>query len=168
MSSDHRSYATRALLMTALLLATPLAISRAAESYVHDTQGRLTDATYQNGSSIHYVYDASGNLLSIVSSLSPTGFGPGTPEAFQLAMGTAVPNPGAGPRTLTFSIATAGRVTLRVADVAGRSVATLYDRELAPGHYVASFDSGRWPAGVYFCRLESAGHKLGSQLIVAH
>jgi len=59
-------------------------------------------------------------------------------------------------------------VTLRVTDVAGRAVATLYDRELDPGRYVASFDSGRWPAGVYFFRLESTGRKLSGSLIVAH
>ena len=167
MRPDLRSGAARAI-MTALLLMLPPVVARSAETYVHDTQGRLTDVTYQNGSSIHYVYDANGNLLSIVSSFSSTGVGPGAPESFQFAMGAAVPNPGSGPRTLSFSVATAGRVTLRVTDVAGRSVATLYDRELEPGRYVASFDSGRWPAGVYFCRLENAGRKLTGNLIVAH
>ena len=166
MTPDLQKRAMRAL-MLALALAAPV-VARAAETYAHDAVGRLTDATYQNGSSIHYVYDANGNLLSIVSSFSSTGVGPGTPEVFRLALGAAVPNPGSGPRTLAFSIATAGRVTLRVTDVAGRAVATLYDRELDPGRYVASFDSGRWPAGVYFFRLESTGRKLSGSLIVAH
>ena len=167
MRHDRRFRATPAL-VTAFLLAVPAPAARAAETYVHDTQGRLIDVTYQNGSSIHYVYDANGNLLSIVTSFSSTGVGPGTPETFTLALGAATPNPGSGPRTLSFSVATAGRVTLRVTDVAGRSVATIYDRELSPGRYVASFDSGRWAAGVYFCRLESAGRKLSASLIVAH
>jgi len=161
-----RSLATRALLV--LLLGALPAAGRAAETYVHDAQGRLTDVTYQNGSSIHYVYDANGNLLSIVTSFSTTGAGANPPESFAFSLGTATPNPGPGPRTLSFSIASAGRVTLRVTDVAGRAVALLYDRELPPGRYVASFDSGRWAAGVYFCRLESAGRTLSTRLVVAH
>jgi YD repeat-containing protein len=157
---------TRAIAM-ALLLAIPAA-SRGVETYVHDTQGRLTDVTYENASSIHYVYDANGNLLTIVSSFSSAGVDPSTPESFQFALGTAAPNPGSGPRTIRFSIASPGRVTLRVTDVAGRTAATLYDRELDPGRYVASFDSGRWPAGVYFCRLQCGGRTLGAHLVVAH
>lgn len=167
MRADLRSRAARAM-MTVLLLTMPPVAARSAETYVHDTQGRLTDATYQNGSSIHYVYDPNGNLVSIVTSFSSTGIDSDTPESFPLAMGTARPNPGSGPRTLSFSIAVAGRVTLRVTDVAGRAVATLYDRELTPGRYVASFDSGRWAAGIYFCRLESAGHRLTTALSVTH
>jgi len=167
MNPNLLTRSTRALTM-ALLLAIPFVDARAAETYVHDTQGRLTDAAYQNGSSIHYVYDANGNLLSIVSSFSSTSVGPGTPETFQFTLGAAVPNPGPGPRTLSFSVATAGRVTLRVTDVAGRAVAMLYDRDLSPGRYVASFDSGRWADGVYFFRLESAGRKLNGNLVVAH
>ena len=128
-----RPRATRAL-VTALLLTMP-AVSRAAETYAHDPQGRLTDAIYQNGSSIHYVYDANGNLVSIVTSFSSTGVGPGTAQTFQFSLGAAVPNPGSGPRTLSFSVASAGRVTLRAVDIAGRAVATLYDRELPPGRY---------------------------------
>src|SRR5262245_49036499 len=113
MGPDLRTRTAR-VMVTALLLAIPSGPIRGGETYQHDAQGRLTDIAYYNGSSIHYTYDANGNILSIVSSLSSTGIDPGVPESFQLALGAAVPNPGPGPRTLAFSIAAAGRVTLRV------------------------------------------------------
>ena len=152
------------LLLAALVLASVPA--RAGETYAHDAQGRLTDAAYTDGSAIHYTYDANGNLLSIVSSGATTGIDPKPPMTLAFALGPATPNPGAGDRHIAFSIATAGRVRLRVTDVAGRAVATLYDRDLMPGRYTASFSSARWPGGVYFYRLESGSRSLGGRLIV--
>ena len=142
--------------------------ARAGETYAHDAQGRLTDATYTDGSSNHYTYDANGNLLSIVSSGATTGVDPKTPATYEFALGPVTPNPGSGDRRITFSIAKAAHVSLRVTDVAGRAVATLYDRDLTPGRYVASFGSARWPGGVYFYRLESAGRSLTGRMVVEH
>jgi YD repeat-containing protein len=139
--------------------------ARGGETYAHDAQGRLTDATYTDGSTIHYTFDANGNILSIVSSGSTIGVGP-SPGTFAFALGPVTPNPGAADRGITFSIATAGHVRLRVTDVAGRAVAVLYDRDLAPGRYTVSFSSARWAAGVYFYRLESAGRWLTGRLVV--
>jgi YD repeat-containing protein len=157
-----------AVLAVALATAWPAAPLHAAETYAHDAQGRLTDVAYQDGSSNHYTYDANGNLLSIVSTASTTDAGPTSAEPLRFALGPAMPNPGSGDRRIVFSIATAGHVTLRVTDVAGRAVATLYDRELAPGRYVASFASARWPGGVYFYRLENAGRSLTGRMVVEH
>jgi YD repeat-containing protein len=140
--------------------------ARAGETYAHDALGRPTDAAYADGSSIHYTYDVNGNLLSIVSSGATTAVGPHGPEVFAFALGPATPNPGSGDRRIAFTIATAGHVRLRVTDVAGRAVAMLYDRDLTPGHYTASFSSARWAGGVYFYRLESSGRSLSGRLIV--
>jgi YD repeat-containing protein len=35
------------------------------ETYTYDSTGRLTQVTYGDGSSIRYVYDNNGNILSI-------------------------------------------------------------------------------------------------------
>jgi YD repeat-containing protein len=142
--------------------------ARAGETYAHDALGRPTDAAYADGSSIHYTYDANGNLLSIVSSGATTAVGPHGPEVFAFALGPATPNPGSGDRRIAFTIATAGHVRLRVTDVAGRAIVTLFDRELPPGRYTAQFSSARWPGGVYFYRLESAGRSLTGRLVVEH
>ncbi len=163
MTGHMRSVSLR-LTVVALLLAAA-APARAGETYTHDAQGRLTDATYTDGSAIHFTYDANGNVLSVVSSGS-TGSVDSKTAAYLFALGPVTPNPGGGDRSIVFSIHSAGRVRLSVTDVAGRAVATLYDRELPPGRYTVSFSSERWPGGVYFYRLESGGKSLAGRLVV--
>lgn len=152
-----------ALLAAIALAAAPAA--RAAETYQYDPIGRLTDVAYANGGSIHYTFDANGNLLSIVTSLATTAVEGGGP-ALELALGPTTPNPGSGARSMAFTIPARGQVTLRAFDVAGREVATLYNRVLDPGRYHAQFSTGRWANGVYFYRLEMGGRVLTGRLIV--
>jgi YD repeat-containing protein len=153
------------LLAVALALVAWASLARAAETYQHDPLGRLTDVAYQNGSSFHYTYDANGNVLSIVTSLAVTAVDGGGP-ALQFALGPTTPNPGSGARNMAFTIPARGHVSLRVFDVSGREVATLYNRVLDPGHYNAQFSTERWGNGVYFYRLETAGHVRSGRLVV--
>lgn len=137
----------------------------AAETYQHDVIGRLTDVSYANGGSLHYTYDANGNLLSIVTSLAATGVEDGG-SALRFALGPTTPNPGSGPRNMAFTIPTRGYVTLRVFDASGREVATLYDRVLDAGRYNAQFSTDRWANGVYFYRLQASGRVRTGRLVV--
>jgi YD repeat-containing protein len=136
----------------------------AVETYHHDAIGRLTDIAYANGGSFHYTYDANGNLLSVVTSLATAVEGGGAP--LQFALGPTTPNPGSGARSMAFTIPARGHVTLRVFDVSGREVATLFDRVLDPGRYVARFSSGRWAGGVYFYRLATGGRVRVGRMVV--
>ena len=136
----------------------------AVENYLHDALGRLTDVSYANGGSFHYTYDANGNLLSVVTSLA-TAVGDASPS-IEFALGPTTPNPGSGARSMAFAIPARGHVTLRAFDVSGRVVATLYDRVLDRGRYNAQFSTDRWGNGVYFYRLEMAGHVRSGRLVV--
>ena len=156
---------SRAVLQIAALVAL-LALQgpTAVENYQHDAIGRLTDVAYANGGSLHYTYDANGNVLSVVTSLASAveDGGPG----LQFALGPTTPNPGSGSRSLAFTIPARGHVTLRVFDVSGRAVATLYDRALDPGRYTAQFSTERWGNGVYFYRLQMGGRVRAGRLVV--
>jgi YD repeat-containing protein len=156
----------RTLLLSALLALTVAAPSaRATETRQYDAIGRLTDIAYDGGGSIHYTFDANGNTLSILSSTGTTSVGGGeSPLSFEL--GPARPNPGTGPRAIAFAIPARGYVVLRVLDVSGREVASLFNRELEPGRYTALFSTARWGAGVYFYRLDAAGKSRTGRLIV--
>ena len=152
-------------LVAAALLAPAAAVpALAAETYTYDTQSRLTSITYQNGGSLHYTYDANGNILSVVTSLATAVEDASAP--LQFALGPTTPNPASGPRSMAFTIPARGHVTLRVFDVSGRQVATLYDRVLDPGRYTAQFSTARWGSGVYFYRLETAGRVRSGRLVV--
>ena len=152
-----------AAVLTAVLLAPASAV---AESYTYDAIGRVTNVTYDNGSSIHYSYDANGSALSIVTSVGTTGVGgpPQGPLAF--ALGRPTPNPGSGPMTIPFTIPARGRVVLRVYDASGRLVATLADDVFEPGAYMARFSSDRWPGGAYFYRLALGSRSLSGRMVL--
>ena len=158
MTRLHVAIATLAL---ALLVAAP---AFAAESYTYDNQSRLTDVSYQNGGSLHYTYDANGNILSIITSLAAAV--EDNEATYQFALGPTTPNPGGGTRSVLFTMASRGHVTLRVFDVTGRLEATLVDRDLDRGRHDVRFFSDRWPAGVYYYRLESAGAVRSGRMVV--
>jgi len=149
------------LVPLALMAMAPTAV----ETHQFDTLGRLTDIAYATGGSIHYTYDANGNLLTIVSTVATGGVG-GKPSPVALALGPVTPNPGYGPRRIEFAIPSRGRVTLRVIDVAGRVMATLLDRDLEPGPYTAQFSTASWGAGEYFYRLDAAGRTRAGRMVV--
>ena len=151
-------------LAIAIALAVPASRALATETDTYDAIGRLTDVAYQNGGSLHYTYDANGNILSIVTSLATAVEESGAPLDF--ALGPTTPNPGSGPRSIVFTTPSRGHVTLRVFDVSGHEVATLYDRVLDPGRYVARFSSGLWAGGVYFYRLEMGGRVRVGRMVV--
>ena len=142
-------------------------IAAAAETRQYDAIGRLTDIAYQVGGSIHYTFDANGNILSIVSSSGTTGVD-GAGPSFALSLGPAMPNPGSGPRRIAFTIPSRGHVSLRVFDLEGREVANLFDRVLDPGRYAAEFSTARWAAGTYFHRLDVAGRVRTGRMTVVH
>jgi YD repeat-containing protein len=153
--------ATLWLIPLALMAMAPTAV----ETQQFDAVGRLTDIAYATGGSIHYTYDANGNLLTIVSTAGTTGVG-GKPLPAAFALGPVTPNPGAGPRRIEFAIPSRSRVTLRVIDVAGREVAKLLDRYLEPGPYTAQFSTASWGAGEYFYRLDAAGRRRTGRMTV--
>ncbi len=74
------------------------------------------------------------------------------------------PNPFNPATTIAYTLATPGRVTIRVHDIAGRVVRTLVDEERVAGEHAVVWDGttdGNTPAasGVYFVRMESGGRK---------
>jgi len=74
------------------------------------------------------------------------------------------PNPFNPTTTIAYTLATPGRVTMRVHDIAGRVVRTLVDDERVAGEHAVQWDGltdRNTPAasGVYFVKMESGGRK---------
>jgi len=55
-----------------LLLVLLLPVAVLAETYTYDAAGRLTSATYADGSAIAYTYDKNGNILNKAVGAAPT------------------------------------------------------------------------------------------------
>lgn len=79
---------------------------------------------------------------------------PDVPQEFYLAQ--AYPNPFNATTKLSYGLPESGMLTMRVYDLTGRLVATLYDAEQQAGYHTASWHSGNAPSGMYLVRMESA------------
>ncbi|MBN1885844.1 MAG: CHRD domain-containing protein [Candidatus Krumholzibacteriota bacterium] len=101
-----------------------------------------------------------GTVIELPPAAPPTDgpIGPSRPAAGgRIALAQNRPNPFNPTTTIHFELAAAGRVQLRIYDVAGRTVATLVDGFLPVGGHDVLFEANGIPSGVYFYRL-----KMGS------
>ncbi len=108
-----------------------------------------------------------GNLLQLVGE-QPTLPGTGIEEsaAFVTKLVRPYPNPFNPQTTIAYTLASSGRVTIRVHDIAGRVVRTLLDDECVAGEHAATWngrtDTGdRAASGVYFIRMDAAPSDSG-------
>jgi hypothetical protein len=100
-----------------------------------------------------------GRLLTAV--LDPGG--PATD--FQLQQN--FPNPFNPNTTISFSLAKPGFVTLKVYDLLGREVVTLFEGFKEPQTYSLKFDGTSLSSGVYFCRLTASGVSQTRKILLA-
>jgi len=113
------------------------------------------------------VRDAAGNAAMcdpVVQQLSATA-----PMAFEL--NGNYPNPSPGPTAIEFRVAEPSPVTIEVFDITGRRVATLVDRQMAPGTYEVTWDgrsaSGRKLAsGVYLYRMKARDYTATRRMTI--
>jgi len=76
------------------------------------------------------------------------------------------PNPIRDQAQIRFQLAAPGRVTIRISDVAGRTIATLADGRRIPGSYTSTWDTRAVPEGIYFVRLESPNYRESRKLVL--
>jgi hypothetical protein len=79
---------------------------------------------------------------------------PGIPQDLVL-LHPAYPNPFNPATTLTFDIQKPGRVELKVYNVAGEEVSSLYEGYVKPGRYTAVFNGENLASGIYFAKLQA-------------
>ena len=67
---------------------------------------------------------------------------------------------------ISYAIPAGGRVSLKVYDVLGKEVATLFDGVRPPGSYTVRFDGTGLSSGVYLYRLQSGGMVVTRKLVI--
>ncbi len=99
------------------------------------------------------------------------GIGAFAPEIpAQLVLSDNAPNPFAAQTAISFGLPVSGNVRLNVFDMTGRLVTTIANEEMAAANHTIIWDgtdSTGSPvgAGVYFCRLETAGQVLTQKML---
>jgi hypothetical protein len=83
-----------------------------------------------------------------------------------------VPNPCAGPLTISYQVKQAGRVSIELFDATGRKAATLVDHSMPAGNYRLSIgnlhSSFVIPQGVYFLKLRTGNEIYCSKLLLVN
>jgi hypothetical protein len=89
-----------------------------------------------------------GNVITAIQQ-----FGNEVPTSYGLNQN--FPNPFNPSTTISYSIPKTSKVSLKVYDIKGQVVATLFDGNQNAGNYITQFDGSKLASGVYFFRLVS-------------
>ncbi len=115
-----------------------------------------SQATAENDSLSTWL--ANGRILAVKGRPGPL------PVKFELAQN--YPNPFNPTTQIDYSIMAKGYVTLKVFNVLGEEVATLFAGQQIPGNYTVTFNGGRLASGVYFYRLQAGNLSITKKLVL--
>jgi len=87
-----------------------------------------------------------------------------TPNTF--ALDQNYPNPFNPSTTLSYKIAQAGYVSLKVYDLIGREVATLVNEVMQPGNYTAQWNASGFSSGIYFYKMDAGSFVSTKKMIL--
>lgn len=121
------------------------------------------------GSTIAYVIVHDSGNYWVIDNVSTDATGIYTdaveqPVAFHLA--TAAPNPFNPTTTIAFTMAETGPATLKVFDLSGREVATLWNGLASLGVTRVQFDGSALASGVYLYTLEALGQSQTQKMVL--
>jgi len=94
-------------------------------------------------------------LEDAITDFTPTGIEPLKIIPLAYSLGQNYPNPFNPVTNIDFSIIKAGKVTIKVFDILGRSVATIVDERMDAGSYTAKFDAALLASGIYIYRINT-------------
>jgi len=97
------------------------------------------------------VTESKVRLVHVAPTTAAITSGSTTPAAFVLRQN--FPNPFNPSTEIAFEIPTASVVTLKIYDLLGREVATLINKETAPGEHTVRLDASRLASGTYYGRM---------------
>lgn len=89
----------------------------------------------------------------ICPSMAPKGLNGNEPEIYELKQN--YPNPFNPETNIQFAIPEDGTVTIKIYNSAGKEVSVLMNEHKVKGSYIAVFDAGSLPSGIYYYKLTS-------------
>jgi hypothetical protein len=96
----------------------------------------------------------------------PTGIEQVTLFPVESGLEQNYPNPFNSVTTINWQLAKSSKVTLKVIDIVGRTVATLVDGQRPQGKYETQFNAATLPNGIYFYQLKAGEFKQTRKMIL--
>ncbi len=84
----------------------------------------------------------------------------------QYSLSQNFPNPFNPSTTIRFGLPKPGYTTIRVFNILGQLVSTLFDSRLRAGRYSIRLDASRWASGVYFYRVRSGNFSQVKKMLL--
>ncbi|MBI5470996.1 MAG: T9SS type A sorting domain-containing protein [Ignavibacteriae bacterium] len=89
---------------------------------------------------------------------------PGIPTEFALSQN--YPNPFNPTTKIDYSIPQAGHASMKIYNLLGQEVATLFDGEQKAGNYTVTFDAAKIATGIYFYKLQYGENSITKKLVL--
>jgi beta-xylosidase len=86
------------------------------------------------------------------------------PQGFSL--GQNYPNPFNPTTVIPYQLTITSKMSLKVYDLLGQEIATLFEGVRQPGTYEATFNGGKLASGVYFYRLQTTQFSLKTKMLI--
>jgi photosystem II stability/assembly factor-like uncharacterized protein len=125
------------------------------------------DAISYNNKIFAYAIGLDGQVIRLDDSATVIGINnisSEIPSSYKLEQN--YPNPFNPVTNINFSIPKAGYTSIRIYDILGKLVSTLFEEQLAPGSYKADWDASQMPSGIYLYRIESGSYTQSRKLIL--
>ncbi len=87
-------------------------------------------------------------------------------EVGTLALGQNIPNPAVNSTFINYELFQSGQVTLRVLDITGKEVHTVYEGQRGSGRHTIELDVNQFSSGVYTYVLENGQERLTKKMMV--
>ncbi len=129
----------------------------------------LADTTFTGRLNLSFSISSDGWtywVLDTTIAIIPTGVE--QVETLPLAFGLEqnYPNPFNSVTTINWQIAKTSKVTLKIIDIIGRTVAMLVDEQRPQGKYETQFKAATLPKGIYFCQLKAGEFSQTRKMIL--
>lgn len=134
--------------------------TKSAQNRIIGTLGQPLIGVAENSATIH----RAGFWYSVHS--VPVGITRAAVLPGILQLGQNYPNPVRGTATIPFSLQRSAYVRMTVSSVLGEELQVLQNGDMEPGLYHARFDGTRYPAGLYFIRLQAGAQIVSRSFVV--
>ncbi|HEY9165762.1 MAG TPA: T9SS type A sorting domain-containing protein [Candidatus Kryptonia bacterium] len=111
-------------------------------------------------------YNAAGGWASVDQPLLAIREVPNKVVPSNYTLGQNYPNPFNPATQINYSVPQKSYVTLKIFNVLGQEVATVFSGVLTAGNYVATFDGSKLASGVYFYRLQAGSVSIAKKMIL--